>query len=410
VAKVWVKRWGFEIESVPVRPGVYALKGGGFLLRARAKDPRTGRAKEAMQVTRELSMSQAIEARVKLIEKTRSELGSNKPRVPLFCEYAASLMALKIQTARIRSGAGRKKWAGILRDQLVPTFGAFIVDQVTHDDIERWWLAQATLVTQNKLSPRTANTRLSVLKVICRAASAKYGFPNPTAGIQAYDTTTRPTHTPEQPNSLTADELTRFLEALFTHFPQHYAVAFLGFVTGLRPSTLFPLRIAEDVHWKDRQVWIRRSHTVLQEVMATTKSGIGYPIGLPQTVMDVLMWHMNTNIEDGPMRESGLLFPSTFGTIRFTASLRKPFAAAASLAGIKKKISPKAMRRTFQDITRAADVNSVVKRSISGHATEAMEGWYSTVPPDEQRESLAKVISLLDHRAAMASVRSPVAR
>jgi hypothetical protein len=31
------------------------------------------------------------------------------------------------------------------------------------------------------------------------------------------------------------------------------------------------------------------------------------------------------------------------------------------------------MRRTFQDITRAADVSSVVKRSLSAHATEAME-------------------------------------
>ena len=68
------------------------------------------------------------------------------------------------------------------------------------------------------------------------------------------------------------------------------------------------------------------------------------------------------------------------------------------------------MRRTFQDITRAASVDSVVKRSISGHATEKMEGWYSTVAPDEQRDNLAKVVSLLDHRAALASVPSPVRR
>lgn len=88
------------------------------------------------------------------------------------------------------------------------------------------------------------------------------------------------------------------------------------------------------------------------------------------------------------------------GTIRFTASLQKPFAGAARIAGITKQISAKAMRRTFQDITRASDVSSVVKRSISGHATGAMEGWYSTVAPDEQRAALAKVVSLLEHKAS----------
>jgi hypothetical protein len=90
--------------------------------------------------------------------------------------------------------------------------------------------------------------------------------------------------------------------------------------------------------------------------------------------------------------------------------LQKPFAGAARIAGVTKQISAKAMRRTFPDITRAADVNSIVKRSISGHATEAMEGWYSTVAPDEQRAGLAKVVSLLDHKAALAHVPSPMRR
>jgi hypothetical protein len=57
------------------------------------------------------------------------------------------------------------------------------------------------------------------------------------------------------------------------------------------------------------------------------------------------------------------------------------------------------MRRTFQDLSRAAGVNDIVTRAISGHATEAMQRHYSTVSDDEMRTGLAKVVSLATERA-----------
>jgi hypothetical protein len=56
------------------------------------------------------------------------------------------------------------------------------------------------------------------------------------------------------------------------------------------------------------------------------------------------------------------------------------------------------MRRTFQDLARAAEVRDVVTRSISGHATEEMQRRYSTVSPVEQQTSLARVLRLMDFR------------
>jgi hypothetical protein len=41
--------------------------------------------------------------------------------------------------------------------------------------------------------------------------------------------------------------------------------------------------------------------------------------------------------------------------------------------------------RTFQDLCRAVEVGDVVTRSISGHATEAMQRHYSTASLEEQR-------------------------
>jgi hypothetical protein len=52
------------------------------------------------------------------------------------------------------------------------------------------------------------------------------------------------------------------------------------------------------------------------------------------------------------------------------------------------------MRRTFQDLGRAARVHDFVVRAISGHATVQMQEHYSSVDGDEVRSGLAKVISL----------------
>jgi hypothetical protein len=58
------------------------------------------------------------------------------------------------------------------------------------------------------------------------------------------------------------------------------------------------------------------------------------------------------------------------------------------------------MMRTSQDICRAAQVGDLVTRSISGHATAAMQQHYSTVGADEQERGLCKVIQLIQPQNA----------
>jgi integrase len=105
------------------------------------------------------------------------------------------------------------------------------------------------------------------------------------------------------------------------------------------------------------------------------------------------------------MNESDLLFPSATSGFAASSALQKPFSAVAKAVGIKKKITPRAMRRTFQDLARAADVKDIVTRRISGHATETMQHHYSTVAQDEMREAISKVTALAgyDHLADDAS-------
>jgi ABC-type multidrug transport system permease subunit len=60
------------------------------------------------------------------------------------------------------------------------------------------------------------------------------------------------------------------------------------------------------------------------------------------------------------------------------------------------RLTPRGMRRTFQDLARAAQVQDLVTRSVSGHATEQMQSHYSTVNPQEQRASLGRVFAVIN--------------
>src|SRR4051812_16430719 len=67
------------------------------------------------------------------------------------------------------------------------------------------------------------------------------------------------------------------------------------------------------------------------------------------------------------MRESELLFPSTLGGYRAPSCLDKPIREIASAAKIGNALTPHFMRRTSQDLRRAASVQDFVVRAIAGH-------------------------------------------
>ena len=63
--------------------------------------------------------------------------------------------------------------------------------------------------------------------------------------------------------------------------------------------------------------------------------------------------------------------------------LDKPFKDVCQHLSLGKKVTAKAMRRTFQDLARRAAVDGLVQRSICGHLTEEMTERYSSVAQAE---------------------------
>ena len=261
----------------------------------------------------------------------------------------------------------------------------------------------------HEYSPNTGNDWLSILRVILSEAIERYELAHdPMRKVANFDTRAHRTYTREQPNSLTVHEVPAFLAKMGELFPDFFAFAALGFATGLRPSTLRPLRRkgpSMDVLHEDGILLIRRSHTETRMPIELTKTAKDQELSLPAELMSLLKWH-GDRLPSGPKHDSDLLFPAGDGGLLNRACLRKPFAGVCEALGLNKKITPRGMRRTFQDLARAAELHDFVTRAVSGHATEAMQHRYSTVSGAEMQQGLAKVISLAGVKQALEAAQS----
>jgi integrase len=173
----------------------------------------------------------------------------------------------------------------------VPGFGEMYVDQIRPAHVHAWRVGISQLIAAGTYSPVTANGWLAILHVILKAAKRDFELSSdPTEGIPNFDTSEHPTYTEEEPNTLTADATAEFLTCMREECPQHYAMTYLGVATGLRPSSMRPLRrtgSTPDVLWDKAVILVRRSHTLGDEVMDTTKTKLRQRISVPEAVMEV---------------------------------------------------------------------------------------------------------------------------
>ena len=295
-------------------------------------------------------------------------------------------------------------------------------DEIRYVDVKTWrdktvarWLAEG-MPNKRKdkdgkvqgpklvpLSPRTANGWFSILRVICKAMSDEMEMHDPAVKLADFDTSEKPVHTEERPNAVPPEKVPAFLAEMKAHHRSHYAMATLGFVTGLRPSSLRPIRRKgdqPDLLWDEGVLLIRRSNSLGQEVMETTKTGVRQRLTLPPVMMAILREHVEALTDREAKSE--LLFPSRLGGLRSRSALDKPFAAVSKKLGIA-PVSPKGMRRTNKDLARTLEIAPVVSKAISGHLTDAMHERYSTA----QRSEIAG--GLADLAAAVTGGHAPAA-
>jgi integrase len=408
----WVRKWNSWVDPKPELPGVYRRKEGGFLVRGRVIDPKTG---SMRQVVRNLpDLAQPEEARLWLKTELDSiRQGASRPtnkQLERFATYAASLLREKIEKRQICSSTTEEKWMFALRhifglkdnegtiEAGIRGLGDIFVDKLTRADIEAWRNSWERRINEAQYSPTTVNGWIAVLRVITKKMKADFGLAvDPCAEVEYVSTKGHRTYTFEEPNSLSVHELSSFFEIASEKYPQHFAVILLGSVTGLRPSSLYALRRSgeqADIKWDQGLLLVRRSRGIKGRVMEMAKTNHDQVIKLPDFVMSVLRWHVDKQLITRDMERSELLFPAETGGFRHNSALAKPFRTIAKAMGLRKQISPKAMRRSFQDAMREAQVVDVVVRSISGHLTVQMQQHYSTARGHEQESAIARIIDL----------------
>jgi integrase len=403
-SKEWKLVRGSWISAEPILPGVWQRKECGHVVRGRATDPRTGKQRDVWRVLVAGSKHEAYQWLQKELGRIRSgEFAPAASKTP-FASFATSLLKRKIDSGDIQSAAGVEKWENALMHLIAGRIGEMFVESIRTRDIEAWRGDMAAKVNAGQYAPTTINTWLGVLKVVLEHAKRELELPqNAARDVAPLDISRHRVYSREEPNSLTVEELRDFLACMREMAPHYFAMTYTGFATGLRPSSLRPLRRqgeTPDIDWTNGVLLVRQSNARGDIVMESTKTARDQEIAIPQELVDVLRWHVDTQLHPGPQQESDLLFPSELGGFRSRSCLDKPFADVAAAIGLKKHISPRAMRRTFQDLARAAEVRDVVTRSISGHATEEMQRRYSTVSAVEQQTSLARVLRLMDFRRA----------
>ena len=150
--------------------------------------------------------------------------------------------------------------------------------------------------------------------------------------------------------------------------------------------------------WEEGVVLVRRSHTRHDEVMEATKQKTRYRITLARRPDGNPAGGTSIDCRRGRCATRSLLFPSETGGFRSASALDKPFREVGEAIKLRKRITPRAMRRTFQDLARNADIETIVRQKICGHATQEMSDLYSTVPQKEIQAAVGAVISLAKYR------------
>jgi hypothetical protein len=407
----WVERWRDVIAKESSLPGVWRRQAGGFRVRGRTTDPRTGKTREVNWVLPQVTKAREAFAMLQQeLDRIAQGVVVEAPsKAPRFHVYATEVLTRKLELGRIRSEAGRLKWVSILDKHLVPAFGDLLMDQFQMADVKAWQSRIAKLIQAGRMSPTTANTILGVLHQITDEAVDDFDIRDPMRGIEPFDTREHTTYTEEEPNSLSPEQVPAFLVKMHELYAPHYAFTFVGFTTGLRPSSLRPLRREgpnADIKWDDALLLIRRSQTIGDKVMETTKTDLHQRLTLPREMLDVLRWHVDEQLLHTPMRMSDLLFPSVTGGFRARSVLDKPFADVSKKIGLRFNFTPRGMRRTYQDLARAAGIHDAVTRAISGHATPAMQLHYSTARGGEVKDALAKLAQIATAGAKVINIET----
>jgi integrase len=368
-------------------PGVFRINDKTYRVTAKFCDPRNGRLRQVERIIEGVTAQEAARKRADVLTELKEGTGAPQPEKRRLRDCAESWLELKApgldpRTAEIYA----YRLALILGETGAPgSLGDYFIDALQPEDIQRWVNAKL----KEEYAPESIKGSLRVLRTMAR----KSRLANLVMFID--EIVDVPESVEKEENTLSEDELSAFLAAMQTEFPQHYALTVVLASTGLRFCHASALRW-EDIDEAKGVIVVRRKNIYGRIGAVSRKKRAPKNIPLHPKVLDVLKWHRRELVANQhPGLSDGYMFPSRTGTLRQPSSLYKAWTRCLEAAGIQRRFTVHGMRHAFNDITRRAKVDPLVIRSITGHVTEEMRADYSTVDLAERHQALATVLRLV---------------
>lgn len=382
-------------------PGVRRLPDGRYLLRVKARDPKTGKMIDIRAKVRAASPADAFAQREELRREAEQSAGEVTRERLRAC--ASSWLASKLPAVRAST---RRHYAETLDLHILPALGEYFVDAINADDVVAWRDAQAKQTVgegekQHPISAVTVNTRLRVLRRLLADVTHERGLRNPAERVPGVRVPKR-----RKPKGLEPGQLRAALDELRKTAPHWYRIAFVKAVTGQRWGAISALSWAH-VDFDAGVIRFEKAH--VRGVVDDQKTGADVEVPMVPELREVLEEQRDelrraekrrrerrdpgTLVLEVRGLEGPWVFPSKRQTLMQPSSLRKPLAAACVAAKVP-VISPHGLRYSFNHAAKRI-ASADVARSITGHVTEEMTRHYDWVPEGEKRAAVASVVRLV---------------
>lgn len=378
--------------------GIQRISPGKFNVRLYVTDPRTGRQKEVKRIVKARTLEEAILVKVQLREQILADAGASLARLRVgdFARSWIRSKALEVDEGTI------DLYTDALERHVLPALGDFYLDALRRSDVQEWvtrslteprWRGEGK--ERRQLRPygiRTVHGWYRAFRTMVRDAIDEHGLDHdPTARIKF-----PPMPEATEPKGITPEQLSDFLGALQSKYPQHYAMVVLMAYTGMRFCHASALRWEDLVETSDGYVLhVRRKQRRGKIGPVSRKKRAPKTLGLPVEIAEILKAERKRMIAKQVKGVAeGYMFPSSTGTFRQPSSLFKAWTACAKAARIEHRFTVHGTRYTFTDLGRLSGMKDDLRQEIAGHTPE-MVRHYSTHRQDEQRAGLAQVVRLV---------------
>lgn len=329
--------------------------------------------------------------------------------------YALSWLEQKLPW--LKSDLTKERYGEAINNHILPVLGEHLITKIDRGDVQRWfghWTAATYTKGHGKRARQvhyaedTINGWWRILSKILRSAIIDKGLKiDPTMEIEPL---VAPEKSRRLSNTLTGEELLALMQHAQQNRPEWFAFLYVGFGIGARPGELRPLMFDTDVNLETGILEIHQSQR--GRYLGPTKTKKVREVRMPESMVAVLKAHREfLKRTRHPWARSGLVFPGYGGwrpwhklaispadePVHFLSpsALDKPLDEMVKAIGITRPITPKTMRRTFNDLLAQQAVDPLVIRSMTGHRSDAAREKYRTVSQNEQQAASAKLLAFM---------------